>query len=174
MFGRRINKYHIFFLCCLTAIVGATFFVGAVPTRIFGNDIFFLLDNGWRVVNGQATHVDFTSAWGAVTFLVTGLGLMLSDYSVDGIGYGSAVFGLIIGLWSYYLGRHRLIPILQILLSLYIVSLIVAPVPLGVPFRISSHAMVYNRYGYALLALILIDIFPNKGVCEQKKTKIKY
>ena len=38
-------------------------FHGAVPTRVFGHDIFFLLENGWRVVNGQRPHIDFASPW---------------------------------------------------------------------------------------------------------------
>ena len=96
--------------------------------------------------------------------------IKFADYP-DGIGYGSAVFGLIIGVWSYCLSQNRLIPILQILLSLYIVSLAVAPFPLGFNFQMSSHAMVYNRYGYALLALIMVDVFPMNGGRQQGRTE---
>ncbi len=51
--GDRIYRWHVLFFCCLIAICGAAFFIGAVPTRGFGHDIFFLLDNGWRVVMGN-------------------------------------------------------------------------------------------------------------------------
>ena len=61
------------FLICLLIICGATAFVGAVPTRIFGHDDFFLLDNGWRIVCGQRPHLDFYSPWGPVMFLVVGM-----------------------------------------------------------------------------------------------------
>ena len=37
----------------LLIICGATAFVGAVPTQMAGQDNFFLLDNGWRIVCGQ-------------------------------------------------------------------------------------------------------------------------
>jgi hypothetical protein len=168
-----INWYHLCFFCCLALIIGATFFVGVVPTRAFGHDIFFLLDNGWRIVNGQSTHVDFTSAWGPVTFLTVGLGLLLSGGTADGVGYGSALYGLIIGVWSYYLCGNRMTPVLRILLCLYLVCLVVAPFPLGVSFNMSSHAMVYNRYGYALLALIMIDIFSFKESHHNAENMLK-
>ena len=138
---------------------GTAVFIGAVPTRVFGHDIFFLLDNGWRVINGQRPHIDYASPWGPVSFLIVGLGLTVSRYTADGIGYGNALFGLLIGLWSYRLGRDRLEPTPHILMSLYLVGLVLAPYPLGRLFIYSSHAMVYNRYGYALLGLVMLESF---------------
>ena len=163
----RFYRQHVLFFCSLALICGVAFFIGAVPTRCFGHDIFFLLDNGWRVVNGQYPHVDYTSAWGPITFLIVGFGLKLSKLSVDGVGYGSAIFGLIIGLWGYTLCRYRLTTIPQILLSLYLAVLVISPYPLGVLFSYSSHAMVYNRYGYALLGLIMVETFQTTG-CRKK------
>ena len=157
-----------FFPVCLTVICGAAFFIGAVPTRVFGHDIFFLLENGWRVVNGQRPHVDYASAWGPVTFLIAGLGLTLSGFKVDGIGYGSAIFGLFISLWSYRLVRDRLEPIPRILISLYLIGLVVAPYPLGWGVFHTSYAMVYNRYGYALLGLIMLESFETVGGQKQE------
>src|SRR4030042_4283830 len=60
------------FLVCILIICGATAFIGAVPTRIYGHDNFFLLDNGWRIVCGQRPHLDFFRPWGPVMFLVVG------------------------------------------------------------------------------------------------------
>ncbi|MGZ3836697.1 MAG: hypothetical protein ACXVB0_24490, partial [Mucilaginibacter sp.] len=56
---------------------------------------------------------------------------------------------------------------------LYLVCLVVAPFPLGVSFNMSSHAMVYNRYGYALLALIMIDIFLFKDGYQDTEKMLK-
>ena len=158
-----------FFPVCLTVICGTAFFIGAVPTRVFGHDIFFLLENGWRVVNGQRPHIDYASPWGPVTFLIAGLGLTLSGFTVDGIGYGNAIFGLLIGLWSYRLVRDRLEPIPRILISLYLVGLVVAPYPLGWGVFHTSYAMVYNRYGYALLGLIMLESFETVGGQRREK-----
>lgn len=161
--GGFFRSWYVFSIF-LVAICGAAVFIGAVPTRIFGHDIFFLLDNGWRIVNGQRPHVDFATPWGPVTFLVSGLGLVLSGYTVDGVGYGSAVVGLLIGAWCFRLGRDRLEPIPRVLISLYLVVMVVAPYSLGWGVFHTSHAMVPNRYGYALLGLIMLESFWTVGI----------
>src|SRR5690348_15133375 len=65
----------------LALICGAAAFIGAVPTRIYGHDIFIYLGNGWRILNGQRPHVDFTCPWGPIGFLISALGLMISRHS---------------------------------------------------------------------------------------------
>ena len=158
---------NVQFLVCLLIICGATAFVGAVPTRICGHDDFFLLDNGWRIVCGQRPHLDFFSPWGPVMFLVVGMGLVLANASVNGIGYGNAVVGLIIGLWALRLSRGRLASVPRFILGLYLAFLVTAPYSLGYwPYQ-SSHAMLYNRYGYALLGLVLLECFQRKEGAEQ-------
>ena len=151
----------------LFIICGTTAFVGAVPTRMAGQDTFFLLDNGWRIVCGQRPHLDFFSPWGPVTFLIVGMGLTLSNASANGIGYGNAIFGLIIGLWALWLSRGRLSSAPRFILSLYLALLVTAPYPLGFWPNESSHAMLYNRYGYALLALVLLECFLRREGAEQ-------
>jgi hypothetical protein len=143
----------------LALICGTTALVGAVPTRVFGHDIFFLLDNGWRVINDQRPHLDYYSPWGPVTFLVTAMGLTISGYSVDGIGYGNALVALLIGSWTFYLAKNRLTPPIRLILSFFLAALVAAPYALGFSPFLSSHAMAYNRYGYALLDLIVLESF---------------
>jgi hypothetical protein len=157
----------VLFIVCLLIICGATAFVGAVPTRVSGHDDFFLLDNGWRIICGQRPHLDFFSPWGPVTFLVVGMGLTLANASVNGIGYGNAIVGLIIGLWALWLSRDRLASGPSFILSLYLALLVTAPYPLGFWPHQSSHAMLYNRYGYALLGLVLVECFKRKERAEQ-------
>jgi hypothetical protein len=115
--NERVVQRGIFFLGCLLTICGIRALSGAVPTREYGHDIFILLDNGWRIINGQRPHLDYTSAWGPVTFLIAALGMKLSHYTVDGIGYVSAIFGFVIGLWSYAVSRDRMESSPRILLS---------------------------------------------------------
>jgi hypothetical protein len=147
------------FFAGLALICGATALMGAVPTRLFGHDVFFLLDNGWRVINGQRPHLDYYSPWGPVTFLITAAGLMISRYSVNGIGYGNALAAFVIGSWTFFVARNRLTPPLRLLLSFLLAVLVAAPYALGTSPFLSSHAMVYNRYGYALLGLIVLETF---------------
>jgi hypothetical protein len=145
------------FFSGLAAICGAAVLTGAVPTRIFGHDIFFQLDNGWRAINGQRPHLDYYSPWGPVMFLVSALGLTISRHSVDGVGYGNAIVALIVGTWSFFLAKNRLVSSPRILLSFILAALVTAPYVLGGSPFTSSHAMVYNRYGYALVGLVLME-----------------
>jgi hypothetical protein len=149
----------IVFFAGLTLICGAIAFIGAVPTRIYGHDIFLPLENGWRVINGQRPHLDFMSSWGALWSLISALGLTISRYSVDGIGYGNAIVALIVGSWSFFLGKNRLASSPRIVLSLFLAALVAAPYSLGTSPFLSTYAMAYNRYGYALLGLILLESF---------------
>ena len=147
----------IFFITCLLLLCITTIYIGAVPTHKFGHDIFFLLDNSWRVVNGQRPHVDYTSAWGPLSFIIFALGLKLSHFTANGIGYGTALFGFVIGLWSYRLGRDRLQSLTRVLFSLFMVGLVIAPYALSYGVLATTSAMIYNRFGYALLGLILLE-----------------
>jgi len=145
------------FFSGLVLVCGVTAFTGAVPTRIYGHDVFIMLDNGWRAISGQRPHVDFNSPWGPVMFLVTSLGLTLSHHSANGIGYGTAIVALVIGTWSFWLGAKRLPAGPRLVASFFLTTLTAAPYALSsFPFQ-SSHAMLYNRYGYALLGLILME-----------------
>src|SRR6266404_7788654 len=155
----RSFRLRTSFFIGLVLICGATALTGAVPTRMYGHDIFFLLDNGWRVINGQRVHLDYYSPWGPVTFLITATGLTISRYSVDGVGYGNALVASLIGSWTFYVAKNRLTPPLRVVLSFFLAVLVAAPYALGTSPILSSHAMVYNRYGYALLGLIVLESF---------------
>ncbi len=152
-----------FFLVGLALICAATTLIGAVPTRMFGHDTFIPLEMGWRILHGQRPHVDFVSGWGPVWFLISAAGLAISHHSVDGIGYGNAIMALIVGSWSFLLGKRRLLPLWRVLFSLFLAALVAAPYPLGLSPVMSSHAMAYNRYGYGLLCLALLECLEPDG-----------
>lgn len=149
----------ILFLCGLALICGTAAFIGAVPTRIYGHDIFIYLSNGWRVINGQRPHVDFTTPWGPIGFLISALGLRICHYSVVGIGCGNALLGSVVGIWSFFLSKNSLTQPARLILSFFLSAAAVAPYPLGLAPVSSSSAMIYNRYGYALLGLVLLESF---------------
>ncbi len=163
-------RLSFIFFSGLALICGVTVLTGAVPTRIYGHDIFIPLDGGWRVLNGQRPQVDFTSGWGPVWFLVEALGLTLSRHSVNGVGYANAIVALIVGTWSFFLGSRRLAALPRMSLGWFLATLVAAPYSLGVSPFLSSHAMTYNRYGYALLGLILLECMaPVRGADDSQE-----
>jgi len=74
-----------------------------------------------------------------------------------GIGYANAVFGAVIALWTYRVARGRLAGAGAFVLGVYAVLLITAPFSLGYSPLAFTYAMLYNRYGYALLGIILLN-----------------
>ncbi len=147
----------IFGLCFVRAYVGLWAF------RIDAPDAFSLFDGAWRIMHGQTPHVDFYTALGPLTYLITGAGMALAGGYANGLAYGQALFGAIAGIWAYRLARSRLRDVPAILASLTIVLLAITPTIVGDPINAITPGTTYNRYGYALFALVLIEaVRPNR------------
>jgi len=147
----------------LLTVPACAAFIGAVRTHLYGHDIFTFLDGGWRVLNGQRPLLDFSPGVGPLMPLIAAAGLRLSNLSVDGIGYGTALVSLLVVLAAYAVTRSRQPWFPATLLSVLLGVLAAAPFPLGETPSLLTHAMVYNRYGYALLGVVVMEsfIFPS-------------
>ena len=139
----------------LDLIVIATLSTG--PINVFHNDVLLLLDDGWRVLNGQVPHRDFNSPLGPVEFWLIGAGMLLSHGSAQGIAFSIGAFGFVAGIWSWLLCRGRMPVIFGLLVTTWIVFTATCPTPLGFDPRFLSCAMIYNRQGYALVGIILVE-----------------
>jgi hypothetical protein len=143
----------ILLICAVTAAIGA------VHTRIFGHDIFIFFDAGWRVLNGQRPEIDFNPSMGPLLSFLAAAGLKLAHDSSNGIGYMSAMIGGVAGCWAYALSRRRIAAVPAMLAGVLIALIATGPFPIGFSPNLLSHAMIYNRYGYALLGLIVLECF---------------
>ena len=124
---------------CIAGIAALT---GAIHARLYGHDIFFLLDNGWRALHGQRVHVDFSSGWGPLTFLLVAAGLAVSGGSVAAVSYANAFVAAAAGLWCVWLAAGRSRTMLTVLGPCFVALLAAAPFALGeAPFS-TSHGMV--------------------------------
>lgn len=160
------------FIAALILVTGVCAFVGiATPLGSYATDTFFLLDNAYRVVQGQIPHLDFSSAWGPLLFVMDAIGLRLAGMRPSGIGYASAGFGAAISTWTFLLARAKWSPVVGCIAGVYTLLLIAAPFPLGNNPSDFSYAMVYNRYGYALLGIVLLessaDMLASKGLIRR-------
>jgi hypothetical protein len=158
--GGWLHGRHRIIAIVVVLLAGAlTAATGAIHVRIYGHDIFFLLDNGWRALHGQRVHVDYTSAWGPLTFLLVAAGLAVSGGSVAAVSYANAFATSIAGLWTAWLAAGRSRTMAAVVYPCFVALLVAAPFALGDPPVFTSHGMVYNRYGYALLAIIMLECF---------------
>ncbi len=152
----------------LTIILCISLRTGIVPMRSYVHDMVFFADNAWRVLWGQRPHVDYSSGLGPVTYLLSALGIRLASGNLNGLGYGNACAGIAIGIWAYVLLAKRVSGWLAVTGAAMLCLLALAPVQLGESFRLSTIAMSYNRQGYALLGLLIIESFP---VREQEPSR---
>ncbi len=142
--------------------------LGLPHMSIYGHDIFTLLDGSWRVAQGEAPHVDFYSAFGPVFYFVQASGLLLSHYRIEGLVYGTVVAGLVLGVWSLVVIRARLNAFSAVVCIAFLVLFWLAPFPIGEPYYLPSYAMQYNRLGYVLLFVIILELF---GSAEHEKAQ---
>ncbi len=141
--------------------------IGLAGTQIFSHDAFMLLDGAWRMLNGQRPHVDFYSHLGVLTYAPTALGLLISHDRAQGFGYAHGLVGLVLAVWAYALGRRRLADVPLALMCLAVAFMATDPSSLGFsPLKVGP-AMTYNRHGYVLIALLLIEAF--RGSYEGKR-----
>jgi hypothetical protein len=151
------------FWASLILVCGVTAYVGLPPLAMFGHDVFFFLDNAYRVLQGQVPHRDFQSAWGPLIYLIDALGLWLAGMRPDGIGYANAVWGGAVAVWAWRVARCRMSEGAACLVGVYTLLLIVPPFALGYrPFDFSP-AMSYNRFGFALLGIVMVECWSAPG-----------
>ncbi len=148
------------FLAVLLSVCVIQVAIGALPTRIYGHDFFVFLDGAWRVACGQIPCVDFYSGLGVLVWKPLQWALALYGYNAEAIGLARTFYTAVIGAWFLLLIRREPARIPSIVLGLFILIFVSAARPLGEYPTWVSHAMFYNRVGYALLFLILLEQLP--------------
>jgi hypothetical protein len=148
---------HIVFLGALLLLGALVWF--AAPHRIYrwAMDTFLLFDGGWRVFNGQRPYVDFYSGLGPLTFQLVALGMFLGKPAAAAVDHGFAVAAVLLGLWTWLMARPRLEKPAVFLLALFNAAMAVAPHTLGGSPVNLTYAGLYNRLGYALMVVILVE-----------------
>ena len=131
--------------------------IGLAGSEILSHDAFYVLDGAWRMMNDQRPHTDFSSMIGFLAYAPTVVGLWISGGRVQGFGYGQGLAGIVLSVWAYMLGRRRLLDVPLLLMCVAIAFTAAAPFALGSTPLMISPGMTYNRYGYDLLALLLIE-----------------
>jgi len=143
-------------LVALASLCLVRAYTGLSGITVYTHDAFGTLDGAWRLLHGQTPHADFYTPLGPLIYLLTAFGLLLSRGGAEGFGYSQAVAGCLLGIWMYWLGRRRLGHLSAILMCFTVVVLSLNPKSVGEPPPNTS-CMPYNRYGYALLALLLVE-----------------
>jgi hypothetical protein len=137
---------------CVTEVA-----LGALPTRIYAHDFFIVLDGAWRLANGQTPNVDFYAGYGVWIWSPLRWAYAIYGYNADAIGLARAFYTAAIGVGFLLLSRIEPRRIPSLVLGVFLLVFLSAARPLGEYPTWVSHAMYYNRLGYALLFLILFE-----------------
>jgi hypothetical protein len=163
------RKSYLLVLVLLVVALGALgaliFKVGAPAMNGCPWDTPILLGGAWRIVCGQAPHRDFYNWHGDLPYYMTALGIKLNRPCVSAIDYGNALLMGALALPFLAVLRRRTSALAAFLYSIFIALLVITPRPLGDPYDYTDHAMMYNRYGEAFIALLGLVLFlpPREG-----------
>jgi hypothetical protein len=122
-------------------------------------DMHVLLDGGWRILNGQTPNVDYYNPIGPLTYALIALGMKLWHPSTSAVAYGNVLFAVVLVTYAWAIGQPRLSALSAAVFALFVFVLVTAPRPLGYPVFKTTYAMIYNRQGYALLSILLLELF---------------
>jgi hypothetical protein len=159
----------VFTLLAILTACTATLLIGLPQMTIYGHDISGFLDGGWRVLQGQAPHVDFYSAMGPVYYFLWAAGFKMAHNGVEGIVNATVLVGIVLGLWSFAIARNRLGALCATVCTVFLVCFWLAPFAIGDPFYQTTYAMQYNRLGYVLFLIIFIELFGVSGQTSSEK-----
>ena len=122
-------------------------------------DVPVVLDGAWRILSGQVPHRDFYNFLGDMPFYMTALGMKLGGPCASAIDYGNVVLMAALVLPAFAVARRRTSALPALLFCIFLALLVITPRPLGNPYDYTDHAMMYNRYGEAVLSLLGLIIF---------------
>ena|GEM_PF-1003178 len=156
------TETRVILLGCLLAALAYTLpliLPGRTLSFKYVHDLMIFFDGAHRVLDGQLPNRDFHTPLGLLAYLLPALGLWLG-----GLGgmmpLATAAFVLIFLPLLIHVCVSRLPLAFAVLFALFTVGLIVTPASIGE--TIPSFGMFYNRWGYALLAVLFLLVLPQR------------
>jgi hypothetical protein len=122
-------------------------------------DLLFNLDGAWRIYNGQLPNVDFHTELGALPFALTALGFYLVGPSVMGFVVGQCIFAAIVLVLACAAVLERLPLVPAALFTVLCTFIALMPTNYGDLAGAYSFAMAYNRFGWSISAILLVQLF---------------
>jgi hypothetical protein len=138
-------------LCALLLVLP-----GRTVTMAFVNDLVIFLDGAHRIAFGQVPNLDFHTALGPLAFYLPAMAYLLSGDFGTAMPDGMALvmLALLPPMCRILPSRLGMMPAL--LLGLFLILLLAAPINIGSRATELSFAMFYNRIGWVALGLLLV------------------
>lgn len=114
-----------------------------------------ILDGAWRIACGQVPHRDFYNYLGDLPVYSTFWGMKMRGPCMSALDYGNVIVMALMVIPLAGVLRRRTGAVAAFLFSLYIGLTVITPKPMGDPYDWTDHAMLYNRFGEAFMALFV-------------------
>lgn len=129
--------------------------VGAFPQRSFALDLFQLVGGGWHVVYGDRPYIDFHTLFGPLLFFIIAAGIQLTGGTTETLPVAILLATFVLCSIGHSVFRTWIRGWVGLVLSLFLLILCLSPMPLHFLYYRTSYAMIYNRFGYAVLIILL-------------------
>lgn len=158
----RVQGWAIAGMCALLAAIFilALILPGKTFSFIYVHDMMIFFDGAHRVLDGQLPHRDFHTPLGLLAYLLPALGLWLSGSLGGMMPWATALFALIFLPMLIHVCVSRLPLAYAAVFAVFAIALVIGPASIGETFP--SFGMFYNRWGYALLALLFLLVLPQR------------
>jgi hypothetical protein len=131
--------------------------MGLAPISVLPWDMAIQLDGAWRILSGQVPNVDFRAIVPPMTLELSALAMRIGSPSASCIAYGNLFLFVFITPWAWIIARARFSAAYAGLFAAFVGFVLLTPRPLGDKIGAISYAMLYNRQGWAILAIVLVS-----------------
>lgn len=143
----------------LAAILAAVTLYNGPSVIDAPSDVFVLIAGAWRMLLGQAPHVDFDNPVGSLTYALVAAGMKIGGVQSLGFPWAAIILMAIATIWGGYIAFSRLPGWVAFALVAFLAIMCVATRPLGYDPGNHSYAMLYNRIGWLFLVMLTVQAF---------------
>lgn len=159
--GNRALSPLAFWLVVLLAALGAgalaatVGYAGPLPQFLFGHDAISILDGAWKWNCGTYPHTDYYSFLGPFSYAVISFGI-----TIGGVARALPIAVVLVALSILpiilYCAFTRLPPFAALIATWQVMGAALAAHALKFTSRDLSYQGIYNRWGYAIFALVML------------------
>lgn len=152
-----VRTTSLLLLACSLAVGFYVWRTGPVVNVRFGHDVPIVLDGAWRVLNGQVPNVDFHSLFGPLFFVLAALGMAIGGASLHALVALTLVLFYALSAWAWAIAWPRAHLGVAAGFTVLVALLVLGTYHLGFDHTVVTYANLYNRYGYALLFILVFE-----------------
>lgn len=136
-------------------------------------DVFVMLNGGYRILIGQTPHVDYSDPVGVLMYALVAAGMGISGVGAQSLMWATLLLLVPSVLWGGWVAYNRLGLRAATIFVVFLALLCVATRPIGYEPTTHTYAMFYNRIGWVLLAILVVQAFIPRANMSARQTWVE-